>query len=692
MKKRTTLSMLALTIGLMLLGMSFSKIGALFNLTVAASGAALPAGAGICGTVSAYTPANSNATGAIKIAGLTYVIARGATIPAVSVGQDRCFSFCFNGEGQITGGEGFSGYNISLVCGIVTSFSKPIAGLAGSVNIGGATVRLAPGTYLAGQDQVSPGSNTCLIPDAAGDLAGPNSYFIQSPSHKQVRIPSIVHGKTFGTNSQDDTFTLSDPTILTLNSDQASVFDAGPYTFGRNVTAESPKVQGFSYSTPNSTLQALSCTESFWDIVMEIASSGVTDGDMVTLNLLDSNKSVAQQVAMFTIQNGSAEVTKLHPDVKLLVNGMNSKGVGQAAQFLIPAGASGTRTFPLTLVFSTSSPAFMGCYQLSVEVKRGNNIGTTTVVIENIVVKRMERPNDRQTNIGLGLQTGTIGWYPSGKVCDFICWPCQQKQGSWLSGFVYCDSDNDGVKDSGEAGIANVEIRLLNSGGQVVDTTQTDSSGLYKFNIAQPGTYSVMEVQPTGSTVTGDGKDAAGNCGGIAGNDLISNITVTTGVECANYNFGEACGTTTKCDTICWRSTQFFITNSRYLPGGTVLISGVNANNPVGIQQSTNAIRIALQGGSGQMQKLNKEFVTAQLSLAYSGGGGSPVVFNTFWSPLSCSGIAFAPVTLSNGVTLAPNSLLDTLVMQTTLAIKENRLNDMGTLADIWKLLNGRCG
>lgn len=684
MKLRTTLAVLALTLSLILLSLSSTKIGSL--LTSSAAAAPLPTGAGICGTVSAYTPATGNSTGSIKIAGLTYVIARGATIPAVSVGQDRCFSFCFNGDGQITGGEGFSGYNISLVCGIVTSFSKSIGGVAGSVNIGGAKVRIAPGTYLGGQDQVSPGSNTCLIPEAAGDLVGPNSFFMQSPSHKQVRIPALVHGRTFGTNPQDDSFNLPEPTILTLNSDQASVFQVGPQTFGRTVLAEGTKVEGFSYATPNSTLQALSCTESFWDIVMEIAGSGVTDGDMVTFNLLDTNKNVAQQVAMFTVQNGGAEVTKLHPDVKLQDNGMNTKGVGHFARFLIGAGAAGTRTAPLTLIFSTTSTAFMNCYQLAVEIKRGNNIGTTTVVIENIVVKRMERLGDRETNVALGLQTNSIGWYPSGRVCDFICWPCiTEPKLSGISGFVYCDNNDNGVKESGEAGISGVTINLS---GPVSRTTKTLSDGSYSFDNLPAGTYTVTEVQPGGVT---DGKDTAGSCGGIVENDKISSIVLAGGASCSNYNFGEGCGTTIKCDTICWRATQFFLTNIRYLPGGTVLISGVNANNPIGIQQGTDAIKIALQGGSGGMQKLNKEFVTAQLSLAYSGGSGSPVVFNTFWSALSCSGIAFAPVTLSNGVTLAPSSLLDTLVTQTTLAIKENRFNDMGALADIWKMLNGRC-
>lgn len=122
-----------------------------------------------------------------------------------------------------------------------------------------------------------------------------------------------------------------------------------------------------------------------------------------------------------------------------------------------------------------------------------------------------------------------------------------------------------------------------------------------------------------------------------------------------------------------------------------MLISGVNANNPVGIQQNLPAVRQALQGGSSAMQRINKEYVTAQLSMAASGGSGSPVVFNAFWSVLSCSNVSFAPVTLSNGVTLAPSSLLDTLNTQSVLAIKQNRHADMFLLADIWTAVNGQC-
>src|SRR5207244_11943102 len=121
------------------------------------------------------------------------------------------------------------------------------------------------------------------------------------------------------------------------------------------------------------------------------------------------------------------------------------------------------------------------------------------------------------------------GWFPTGRVCDFICWPCAAlppppQQTTGLSGYVYCDSNNNGMKDAGEAGIANVEIKLLNSvGAPVVDangtpvTKKTDGNGFYRFDVL-PGTYQLMETQPTGGGVIGDGIVKAGTCAGIAGN------------------------------------------------------------------------------------------------------------------------------------------------------------------------------
>jgi hypothetical protein len=146
-----------------------------------------------------------------------------------------------------------------------------------------------------------------------------------------------------------------------------------------------------------------------------------------------------------------------------------------------------------------------------------------------------------------------------------------------------------------------------------------------------------------------------------------------------------------KCDTICYRPPSYLLLRLDYLPNGSILIGGVNLNNPVSIQRSKNQIRIALEGGSGPLQRINQQFVATQINFAYAGGTGSPVVFNTLWSRLRCNGIEFQPVTLSNGVTLSPDSLLDTLVQQAISAIKQNRTQDMIPIAQILALLNSRC-
>ncbi|MBP6822078.1 MAG: hypothetical protein KA368_11075 [Acidobacteria bacterium] len=698
MKRRTTLNLAVLACCLALLtAIPSGTITILQHLALRAvyAFAPLPTGAKVCGVVYAYSPATSNSAGVIRIGNLSYAIAPGVALNGVSFGSDQCFAFCFDGSGQITGqtGTASGGQNLSQICGIVTSFSPSLGGVTGSITIGGAKIRIAPGIRLPGQDQVALGSNTCLVIAGFGSIADSGSMFYQSQSPKQVRVPQVVHGTVFGPNGEDDTFLLPEPMVLSLDSDQASVFTVGSQTFGRQVASYSPKVEGFSFSTPNSSVQAVSCTDSLWDGELQIASNGVTTGDMVTINLLNQDKTVAQQLAMFSVENGGASLTKLHPDVKMRVGGMDTRGVGYFSPFMIWAGNSGFRTQGITLALSTSSRAFAGCFQFAVEVKRGSGIGTISVVLDTVTVKRMETANDRYTSIASGLTTGSIGWFPTGKVCEFICWACTVQLPGSISGYVYCDTNKNGVKDSGEKGISGVVIKLLNSSGQPTgQNANSDSDGYYQFNVS-PGTYGLMEMQPTDSGVTGDGQDAKGNCGGDVGNDLITNIVVSQNSTCSNYNFGELCETVTvKCDTICWRSTQHWINNSRYLPGGTVLISGINANNPVGIQQNLPAVRQALQGGSSAMQRINREYVTAQLSLAAAGGSGSPVVFNVFWSALSCSGVSFAPVTLSNGVTLSPSSLLDTLNTQSVLAIKENRHADMFLLADVWAQVNGRCG
>jgi protocatechuate 3,4-dioxygenase beta subunit len=108
-----------------------------------------------------------------------------------------------------------------------------------------------------------------------------------------------------------------------------------------------------------------------------------------------------------------------------------------------------------------------------------------------------------------------------------------------LSGYVYVDEDNDGVFDASEAPIAGVTLALLDASGTATGaTTVTDANGYYEFTNLEPGTYGVIETQPTGYQ---DGLDSAGSAGGVAHNpgDKITGAVIGSNEFATDYNFGE---------------------------------------------------------------------------------------------------------------------------------------------------------
>ncbi len=86
-----------------------------------------------------------------------------------------------------------------------------------------------------------------------------------------------------------------------------------------------------------------------------------------------------------------------------------------------------------------------------------------------------------------------FGYLPKGVIADFV----------WL------DSDNDGVQDYGEPGLANILVKITNQtsvtiggttypAGTYMDTVYTDADGFYSFSALPDGTWKV-DVQPGGT-------------------------------------------------------------------------------------------------------------------------------------------------------------------------------------------------
>ena len=97
-----------------------------------------------------------------------------------------------------------------------------------------------------------------------------------------------------------------------------------------------------------------------------------------------------------------------------------------------------------------------------------------------------------------------------------------------ISGHVFAGLPNRGGRDphnSAAQGIAGRTIQLLDTDGNVLDTTQTAKDGSYHFSNLELGNYRVSELLPSGVTQTIAPK---------------SPIALTRGVTVSGQDFGEA--------------------------------------------------------------------------------------------------------------------------------------------------------
>ncbi len=69
-----------------------------------------------------------------------------------------------------------------------------------------------------------------------------------------------------------------------------------------------------------------------------------------------------------------------------------------------------------------------------------------------------------------------------------------------IGNFVWSDTNQNGIQDIGEAGIAGVNVTLERPDGSVVATTTTDVNGQYLFSNLAPGSYVVAFGKPSGYT------------------------------------------------------------------------------------------------------------------------------------------------------------------------------------------------
>jgi serine-aspartate repeat-containing protein C/D/E len=118
---------------------------------------------------------------------------------------------------------------------------------------------------------------------------------------------------------------------------------------------------------------------------------------------------------------------------------------------------------------------------------------------------------------------------------------CELKPAS-LSGHVYHDRNDDGLRGTGEEGLSGAVVQLLDDQGGIVATQLTDEAGYYEFTDLHAGVYDVSELQPDGWI---DGQDHAGTVNGVPvgevaiDGDRIDRVWLRWGDEAEDYDFGE---------------------------------------------------------------------------------------------------------------------------------------------------------
>lgn len=109
---------------------------------------------------------------------------------------------------------------------------------------------------------------------------------------------------------------------------------------------------------------------------------------------------------------------------------------------------------------------------------------------------------------------------------------------SSLAGTSWVDINSNGVVDSGEILLPGVVLTLNgidDLGAPVTRTTTTDPSGNYLFDLLRPGSYEVIQSQPS---IFVDNLDYLGSASGALSDDLYS-VTLAAGVDGVGYNFTE---------------------------------------------------------------------------------------------------------------------------------------------------------
>ncbi len=202
---------------------------------------------------------------------------------------------------------------------------------------------------------------------------------------------------------------------------------------------------------------------------------------------------------------------------------------------------------------------------------------------------------------------------------------------STISGTAFLDSNANGLRDAGEAGLSGVIVKLVSASGTVLATGTTSATGGYSFTAVMPGTDTVQFTAPAGyqfSTASTDTVTVTSGSSGTENAGLFEQTSVT-GIVFTDSN---ADGVQEAGETGLAGVTVNLLSS-----GGSVIATTTTGSNGsysfTGMTPGSDTIQIVAPTGD--------QFSTASTDAVTLASGGSASFNAGVYAPASVSGVVF---------------------------------------------------
>ncbi|MFC0406608.1 SdrD B-like domain-containing protein [Roseomonas elaeocarpi] len=426
-----------------------------------------------------------------------------------------------NGDGiQGTGETGIAGETVQLLNAAGTVVATTTTGTSGAYSFTG----VAPGSYqlqfvaptgtvFTAQDQ---GLNDAVDSDVNSTgrtgsfvlLSGGSATNLSAGSYAPATVSGLAFTDSNGDGIQGTGETgVAGETVRLLNAAGTVVATTttganGAYSF----TGVTPGTYQLQFVAPTGTVFTAQDQGSNDAVDSDVSSSGRTASIALTSGQTVANVSAGTYTTgsfsgvAFTDTNGDG------------IQGTGEAGiVGETVQLLNAAGTVVATTLTGTGGAYSFTGVAPGTYQLQFVAPTGT-----------VFTAQDRGTNDAvDSDVSSSGRTASIALTSGQTVANVSAGSYVPVTIGGSGDLVFNDLDGNGIRDTGEAGVAGATVRLLDADGAVVATTVTGTGGTYSFTGVAPGQYQVQFVAPTGTAFTAQDQGT---------NDAVdSDANVTTG-------------------------------------------------------------------------------------------------------------------------------------------------------------------